>query len=764
MTARAGDGPPRASEPPTAGQGRVADALRLRGTAQLLALAAGLLLFGHLGWDDALWDPHRQLALHALAVGAIVAIAWAAWRRTALPRTRVDLPILALLAAFALATASAQNPGVSLSAMAAIAGTAAMLPVALVVLDRRPAAAALSIALPVLALAASSLVELVARRVAWYAAGAPGLIPPVRLPGESTPFGSVAVPPFILLALVPLTLLVPDGLVRRATQVAMLVVGLPLTVLSGSRSAWLAIGVTAAILAVPIAWRRRGILLSRGRWTARRVLAAAGVLVLLAAGVAIAAPRLTAVTSLIYRGNLWRDTLAAWLTDPLLGIGPGLMPWARQAAAEPFTFGVRQPHSHNLPIGILGDAGVVGLAAAVIAVAAFAWVAGPWRSRTARGRVAGAVLCGLGVAGLFEDLSFLPGFSLLVVLLAALALADAGAVTWRRLPSLETPGARLGWASAGVAALVLLAAMVVGDAGAIAYRTGTDAAARGEWADATRWLARSLALDPWHPTTPKALAVAADGAGMPELARAAAERAVSLNGGDGASWANLAVLCEAAGDDACASDAAARATERASFFGLELINAALVFERLGDTRAADAAYLRSLLTNQSTSLAVTWPRRLALDDASVAELDAQARELNLLLARVSQGEPTEATSIADPAVRSLALAIEGDEAAVREALAEARENAPTSVLTWDLSIVLSRYWGQPYDRYVEIGRVVRGDDLAPPGIPIQPPSRIFDIAAFRAYPRDGLVAGAEHLTAATPYPWTLVRLLPARGP
>lgn len=753
MTAGAGSGPPRA-----------ASLLRVRGTAELLALAAGLLLFGHLGWDDALWDPRQQLALHALAVGAIVAITWAGWRGMALPRTRVDLPILGLLAAFALATASAQNPGVSLSAMAGIAGTAAMLPVAMVVLERRPAAAAVTIALPVLALAASTLVELLARRVAWYASGAPGLIPPLRLPAESTPFGSVAVPPFVLLALLPLTLLVPEGLARRAIQVATLAIGLPLTVLSGSRSAWLAIGVTAAILALPIAWRHRAILLSGGGWTARRLLVAGGVLVLLAAGLALVAPRLTAVTSLIYRGNLWRDTLAAWLTDPLLGIGPGLMPWARQAAAEPFTFGVRQPHSHNLPIGVLGDAGLVGLAAAIVLVAAFAWVAGPWRSRTAAGRAAASVLCGLGVAGLFEDLSFLPGFSLLVVALAALALADAGAVSWHRMPSPRTRWVLARWAPPGVAALVLLTAMIVGDAGAIAYRNGTDAAAGGAWADATRWLARSAALDPWHPTTPKALAVAAAGAGMPALARAAAERAVALNRGDGASWANLALLCGAAGDTSCASEAAAQAQARASFYGLELVNAALVHERLGDQAAADAAYLRSLLTNPNTSLAVAWARRLELIDDSVAELDAQARELNLLLARVSQGDPAAAESIEDPAVRALALAIDGEEAAAQEALTEAREVAPTSVLTWDLSIVLSRHWGQPFDRYEEIGSVVRGDELPPPGRHIQPPDLIFDIAAFRAYPRDGLVAGAEHLTAATPYPWTLVRLLPSAVP
>src|SRR5438270_92493 len=40
--------------------------------------------------------------------------------------------------------------------------------------------------------------QLVARRVGWFSLGL-GDLPPVRVPGESTAFGSVAVPPFILL-------------------------------------------------------------------------------------------------------------------------------------------------------------------------------------------------------------------------------------------------------------------------------------------------------------------------------------------------------------------------------------------------------------------------------------------------------------------------------------------------------------------------------------------------------------------------------------
>ena len=145
-------------------------------------------------------------------------------------------------------------------------------------------------------------------------------------------------------------------------------VGVPLIILSGSRSAWLAIAAGFAIGVLPWAWRQRGRLRRPRRLSARGILLGVGALAVGGLALALVLPRLTAVTSLVYRGALWRDTLVAWSSDPLLGIGPGFMPYARQAAAADFSFPVRQPHSHNLPLGVLGDAGLVGLAAGLIVV------------------------------------------------------------------------------------------------------------------------------------------------------------------------------------------------------------------------------------------------------------------------------------------------------------------------------------------------------------------------------------------------------------
>ncbi|HET8778056.1 MAG TPA: O-antigen ligase family protein, partial [Candidatus Limnocylindria bacterium] len=443
---------------------RIVDWARARTLPEWLALGAALAVCGYVGWDGALWDARYQLLLHLIGAGTIGAAVAFALRGMPVPATRIDVPLLALLAAFAVATASAMNHGMSLRAYAAITATALMLPVALIALRHRRSWVGFVVAAPVLVISIPTLVALLVRRIEWVAVGAPGL-PPLRLASEGTPFGSVAVPPFVIWPAFVAAGLIEPAPLRRAIRIGLVAVGIPLTILSGSRSAWLAIGVTAVVALVPWAWRRRrGALHALRRPGARTLLIGAVGIVALGGLAAVVIPRALSVTSLVYRASLWRDTLNAWRTDPLLGIGPGFMPYARQAAAPDFTFPVHQPHSHNLPLGVLGDAGVVGLLAAIVLVVALAWVAGPWRARTPTGREAGLVLIGLGVGGLFEDLTFLPDFNLIAIVVVAIALTDAGAVRWVTLPR---GGRSTALGIGGFAiALTLGTAMVVADAGA----------------------------------------------------------------------------------------------------------------------------------------------------------------------------------------------------------------------------------------------------------------------------------------------------------
>lgn len=710
------------------------------------------MTFAYVGWDGALWDARYQLLLHLFALGAVLGLGAMAWRGAELPRTRLDLPILALLVAFAVATLSAQSAGLAARALASIIATAAMLPVALVVLRHRASWAALTVLVPTILLAAGALAVMVWRRAGWFLVDAPTLVPPIRIGAEGTPFGSVATPPFMLLAAAPLSLLIDDPRQRRWIQLALLLIGVPLTVLSGSRSAWIAVGVTVLTLG---AGELRRVRLPR-RWTPRSVgLAGAGVLVMVAAAILVA-PRLTAVGSLAYRVDLWRDTLTAWSSDPLLGIGPGTMPYARQAAAEALSFPARQPHSHNLPLGVLGDAGLLGLALGIGLVVALFWVAGPWRSRSAVGRVAGAALLGLAVGGLFEDLTFVPNYNLLLILLAAVVLADARAVKWAPIAARRRVLAPL---AIGLVALCI--PWVSGDAAAVAYRGAVDRFEAGDARGAVAGLERSAILDPWHPATPKALAVAADATGERAVALAAARRAVTLNPGDGRSWTNLALLCLASGDGTCASVAARAAANRADPFGVELANAALVTEALGDTTAADGYYRLSLLTNLRTAIELPWPRAVDAGDDPMAAIDPATAQLNLLVARRVAGEAIDPAAYEAPIVRALAARMVGDREVADEAVLAAQHEHPHDLVTWDLSALLAWSWGDDPDAAIRVGAVIRGGRLVAPETRIdpQPPSLTYDIGSFRAYPRDALVAAADRLLGPVPYPWFLGPLL-----
>lgn len=731
---------------------------RRRTLPEWLALTAALAVFGYVGWDGALWDARYQLALHLVAVGTVAAVAVLAIRGLPLPMTRIDLPVLALLAAFALATASAMNHGMSLRAFAAIAGGAAMLPVALIALRHRPSWVGFVVAAPVLVISVPTLIALLARRVEWIMVGAPGL-PPLRLASEGTPFGSVAVPPFVIWPAFVVAGLIEPAPLRRAIRIGLIAVGIPLTILSGSRSAWLAIAVTAFIAFAPWAWRRRSAVGGVLRRPGPRSILIGGIGLVVLAGLAVVViPRALSVTSLVYRASLWRDTLNAWRTDPLFGIGPGFMPYARQAAAPDFTFPVHQPHSHNLPLGVLGDAGLVALATGIVLVAVLAWVAGPWRARSRRGREAGLVLIGLGIGGLFEDLTFLPNFNLIAIVVIAIALLDAGAVRWTTLA--RGPRA-VGLAAGGVVVAVTLgAAMVVADAGAVAYRMGIDRAAAQDWGNATRLLERSVAIDRWHPSGFRALAVAADRAGETELARGAAHRATELNSGDSASWINLALLCQALGDRDCQYHATGRAVATAEFYEAELLNAAFSYESMGRQTEADDAYRRSLLSQRLTALSSDWPRKVPIGDATLDDDFGALLEFNRLLAWWDMGEPIDPEGISDPATRALAHAINGDRSDAERWLETALDAGRAEIVPWDLAIVLRHHWGEDVEREIAIAGAVRGRDFPEPDTEQREPRLTYDIGAFRAFPGDGLVTAAHRLRTDPVYPWALDAMLP----
>jgi tetratricopeptide (TPR) repeat protein len=379
-------------------------------------------------------------------------------------------------------------------------------------------------------------------------------------------------------------------------------------------------------------------------------------------------------------------------------------------------------------------------------------VAGPWRQRSLPGRAAAAVLIGLGAGMLFEDLTFLPNFNLLVILLLATALTGADAVAWRPV-RFSLPAT----AAAGVGALALLTIMLLGDSAAVAYRAGIDAAAQERWPAAVGHLRNAVMLDPWQPTGPKSLAVAAERAGDRALAERAARRAAELGPGDGASWTNLALLCRERGDAECARAAADRAVDTATAPGRELANAALVYDWLGEAQLADRTYRLSLLTNMWTTLTMPWPRTVDVGDGRAPELAAETADLNLLIARRVLGQAVSPSDYPGIYARLLAHAMLGERDEALDLVQRAIDTARASSTTWELAALVRRHYGLEVDHELEVGEVARGEPL--PEGPSRPASLIFDIATFRAYPADGLVRSAERLQPETPWPWVLEPLL-----
>jgi O-antigen ligase len=722
------------------------------GLVELLAVIAGLVVFGDIGWDGPLWDGRLQMILHVIAGVALCAGVVALLRGAAFPRSHLEIPVLVFLVVLGLATILGQNEGLAARALAATIGFACVLPLAVVAIRRRPMVSALVVMIPTLLLAAAILWQLVSRRIGWLSLGIGGL-PPVRIASESTAFGSVAVPPFILVGLLPLCMLIRPRRLRLALLAVTFVLLVPLAALSGSRSSWLALGVAALLYIGPVLWRRRGNRLPRLR-RGRLVAIGIGVLVLVV-GVAFVAPRFTAFSSLLYRERLWSDTLSAWSASPITGVGPGTMPYARQAAAPPDMGPIRQPHSHDLALGVLGDAGPLGLAAAASIVIAFFWFAGPHRSRTARGRAASSVLAGFLVSGLVEDITFLPAFDLVVLALAAIALLDADAVRWTRL---RLP--RQAPVIAAIGSAALLVPVLLGDLSSVTYRLGTEDVWNTRWSSAVGWYRSATILDPWDPTAPKALSIAADMVGDGELAIASARVATQLNRADGPSWTNLAVLCAEAGDRACALAASEAAARWSPVTNREVINAALIQQRYGNTAAADDLYRRSLLGYLYTGMSLNWPRDVPIDP-NTAPAASTSGELALVIAFAVEGQPIIAPRGSDPIVVAVAAAMRGDRAQATAALRDAERREPYEPFTWQIASVLLSHWGEDPTEALAVAAFLGSGPLT--RVPGAPPAVTYEIASLHVVPRDQLVRGAERLIPNPPWPWALERFLPRNG-
>lgn len=547
-----------------------------------------------------------------IALGGALWLIWRWRRRRPFPATALDGPLLALLAAYVVASAFSVDPRRSFGATVLLA---LYLLIYYIAVDLLRAGWPAGLFVKAMLFAGSFILffggwELERWFSGWWAISAT-LLPPATLRLRALLGHPNFVAAFFAL-LLPLALTTRLG--TRSTFTRWLA-GLwcfmvaVLVFFTSSRSGWLGLGAALAMLALlwlgdrPGAgraalsllwqrWRRRPALFAAS-WLVLSVVAAAGgyVLYLQAQHPSHAG-----------RDYIWEVALAMLRRHPLTGAGPFTYGTAFVAtyAVPP---DVLLAHAHNYYINTTAEAGLLGGLALLAVLAAAVRLAGRrWRQTPVgqRLRLAGylAALAGLAVTSLFDTPQTFPALVVLAVLLAALIAAE------------DVPARAARWAAVGSGLLLVGWVAVVGALGwslrAYApFARGVLAGNLGDWVNAAGELDTATALDPteafyWLQAgfAHGRLALAADGTVRDPAALTAALRAyaqgVALEPEFSTNWANLAVLTWANGDRAGGLAAMERAVAGAPTAPAFVATLARLYEVAGQPEAA-AQYFRGAL-------------------------------------------------------------------------------------------------------------------------------------------------------------------------
>ncbi len=544
----------------------------------------------------------------AAVVAIVVWLFYATIRPAWLPSSRLTPAIIACLAAFTIATVTSRAPRLSIE-MLAYAFLLAELYLLLVALMRRPSLRLhferLAIVLVTL-VGVLYLLQVFQAWLAWWGVVGRLTIPPLRPGYLGLSLGSPNPIATLVLLLGAFGLAIGRLEGRRGHVAAVVVVGLVavVTLLSGSRGAWVGAGLglaacTVAVLATNRLARTRAIALARTRAGAIAVVAGTAAL----AGAAVIAGisgRLTLDDS-GYREAFASASLRMFQSSPLVGIGPGVWQVLRASYENAGQPDLYIPHAHNIYLQTLAEFGLVGIIGGLVVVASLGLlVLGAIRSEDpVRRRV--------GVATLFA-IALLAGQQLADMLMnvPALLLAVAIPVAWLDAtapdPAPELQPAEPGrWRGARatlprVLPLAMIALTVVTAAGllriegvAAEAEQAVMAADAGQWADSKSVALRAARGDPGVTSYWFQAGIAAANAGDLATAVDALERSASADDYTYA-WLNLAAVRWKLGD----STGARSALERADRLGLQQVQVALAAGwlrwQLGDRAAATADY------------------------------------------------------------------------------------------------------------------------------------------------------------------------------
>ncbi|MFQ6099710.1 MAG: tetratricopeptide repeat protein [Anaerolineae bacterium] len=555
---------------------------------------------------------YRLNLINALLIAIVGALwlGWRLWRRCPLPRTHLDYPLLALLAAYFLATAFSIDPRRS------IGFTLQMVLYALIfylLVDLRRSGWPTALFVKILLILSGFILFFgVWELVRWYGewlsiAGWANPIPPATIRIRAFLGHPNFVAAFLNL-LLPLAIVrtLRQGWSTRILPGFWTLVALVLIFFTSSRGGWLgtvaALGSLGFLLFLghrSLAYRAWSRLCRHPWWLAALVITLLLLSLLLGALVVRQAQHPSHGGGFGSRQWIWSAAWQAFRGDPLTGSGP-------------FTFGsvmtrlysippqMLLAHAHNYifntaaEIGLPGLVALIWLAVSLARVVLYRWHALPSGHRLA---VSGSIaaLVGCAVHSMFDTPQTMP--TICVVIAVVLALLVAGERPIARLPR-----------SVGNAAL-LVAWLVVTLGGCWALRAyapfsrGVLAANLGDWETATVELDRAANLDPLNAFFHLQAGYACGRVGLETGDREALgqalthyEAGVALEPDFCTNWANLGVLRWAAGDESGAIEALERAVALAPNEPAFRLTLGRFYEATGceaDARAMYEAALKS---------------------------------------------------------------------------------------------------------------------------------------------------------------------------
>ncbi|MDA8201719.1 MAG: O-antigen ligase family protein [Chloroflexi bacterium] len=677
------------------------------------------------------------------ASALIIWLVMGAWRPGWLPSSSLLAAISAALAVFTVASVTSRVPRLSLE-MLGYAVLLAGLYLLLVTLMRRARIRkhfqALALVLCVL-VCGLYLLQVFEAWQAWWLVVGHLAIPPLRPGYLGLSLGSPNPIATLVLLLGAFGLATaPLARTRGRILAAMLVAVVAIvTVITGSRGAWLGGGVALVVCAgaALVFWpgtQAAAIAFVRSRRGA--VVATVALACVVVAGIlAERSGRLT-LGDEGYREAFAAASLRMLQSSPLVGIGPGvwqILRAANETATQPDLY---IPHAHNIYLQTLAEFGLLGVVAGVVLAASLgSLIIGGLHSGDApRRRVALAALFGivlLATQQLVDMLMNVP--ALLLAIALPLAWLDATAemppatrpVASTGVDPAPTVGAGVGargmprlhsWRIAtggplaarralalGAAAvvLVILAGLLRVEAVAGRMQPAIAASDAGRWADAVAPAREAATADPAVSAYWFTLGVAAANAGDLALAASALQTSASADDYTYA-WLDLAAVRWRGGDLAVAREALDRA-ERLGWQRAPLaIAAGWLREQLGDRTAAvadDAAAIIAAPTlagdpywRSTATLRGMWPAILAAVHAQVARSPGTAADHAGALFAVdliagSTGDVSRDLGALDSPGRALAevvvpawQGVPGAEARL-QALAEAHPLEPRPV-TW----------------------------------------------------------------------------------